>query len=263
MSDTKNTFEQKRCKYPGCGTILHQGHKSDYCYLHEDSVMAQEEKGTGNKMSDTLGSNELLSVEQLAGILPYSERTLRNMLQAGRIKGTRFGARGKWFVTKSEVKRFQEHGAQSHDLEQMTEADKETFRKSNNIMAETDFIHLLTCLEHDKFYALDDYRKLFRFMHYFYYEGNSYINPELESLRSKLWKVLEDLVISLKVDFVEEKRAWLFRAATYRLAGYDEHDDQRVVKERIDSERALKDNVSAAKRTYGEYRRAIKRLLSL
>lgn len=225
--------------------------------------MAQEEKGAGNKISDTEGNNELLSVEQLVGVLPYSERTIRDMLQDGRIKGTRFGTRGKWFVTKSEVKRFQEHGAQSYDLEQMTDADRETFRKSDKIMAEADFSYLLSCLEHDNFYKLDDYRKLFKFMHYFYYESNSYINPELQRLRSKLWKVLEGLAIFLKVEFIEEKGAGPFRTVTYRLAGYGEHDGERVVKERSSTERDLKDHVSAARRTYGQYRRAIKRLLYL
>jgi len=263
MSDDQNTLGKKRCKYPGCGSILHRGHNSDYCYAHEKSVMAQEDKGAGNKISDINGNNELLSVEQLVGILPYSERTIRDMLQDGRIRGTRFGTRGKWFVTKSEVKRFQEHGALSYDLEQMTDADKDTFRKSDKIMAETDLIHLLSCLEHDKFYKLDDYRKLFKFMHYFYYESNSYINPELQRLRSKLWKVLEDLAIFLKVEFIEEKGTGPFRTVIYRLAGYGEYDDERAVKKHSRTERELKDHVSAARRTYGQYRRAIKRLLSL
>ena len=263
MSDAQNTLEKKRCKYPGCGAILHKGHDGDYCYAHEKSVMAQEEHRVKNEVSDTDADNEFLSVEQVATILPYSERTIRGMLQNGQIAGTRFGIRGKWLITRSNVKRFQEHGERSFDVEQMADADKETFRKSDRIMAETDLIHLLSCLEHDKFYKLDDYRKLFKFMHYFYYESNSYINPELQRLRSKLWKVLEDLAVFLKVEFIEEKGTGPFRTVIYRIPGYGEYDDERAVKERSRTERELKDHVSAARRTYGQYRRAIKRILCL
>lgn len=263
MSDSQNTLEKKRCIYPGCGAILRKGHDSDYCHAHEGLVMAQKERSAKDKISDNDADNELLSVEQVTTILPYSERTIRDMLQNGQIAGTRFGTRGKWLVARSEVKRFQEHGAQSFDPEQMTDADKETFRKSDKIMAEADFIHILSCLEHDNYYKLDDYRKLFKFMRYFYYEGNSYINPELQRLCSKLWKVLEGLAIFLKLEFVEEKGSGPFRHGIYRLARYGEDDDERAVKERCRTERELKDHVFTARKTYREYRRAIKKLLSL
>jgi len=70
-------------------------------------------------------------------------------------------------------------------------------------------------------------------------------------------------LISLKIDFVEGKKTWLFRSGKYQLAGYEDNFDENAAKGHSNTERQLKEHVLKARKAYGEYRQAIKRILYL
>lgn len=50
--------------------------------------------------------NDLLSVSEVALILNFSERYIRDLLNKDKLKGGRVGKKGKWLVERGEVKRY-------------------------------------------------------------------------------------------------------------------------------------------------------------
>ena len=55
---------------------------------------------------DTSDKDELLDVTEIANLIYFSERSTRQFLQKGKIKGARRGKHGKWLTLRSEVERF-------------------------------------------------------------------------------------------------------------------------------------------------------------
>jgi excisionase family DNA binding protein len=56
-------------------------------------------------------SEQFLTVTEFARVFNYSDRSVRNMLNDGTIKGSRLGHRGKWCIPESEVERFKVQNA--------------------------------------------------------------------------------------------------------------------------------------------------------
>ena len=114
--------EKKKCRYPGCKTLLVQYNKGDYCYAHvepakdleeykrqlaEESRIAETRKNTADDSKKEYNrDSELLTVQDMVKELRHSDRTLRHWLKTGVIRGHRLAPRGKWIVVRSEIDRF-------------------------------------------------------------------------------------------------------------------------------------------------------------
>ena len=99
--------DKKRCKYPKCTTDLHEGHKGDYCYHHEDllgenpealKILSYYAKDNEVKTQEITG---MLTISEVAKVIKYSERAIRKMLKDGSIKGIQRKPLAKWLIPRS------------------------------------------------------------------------------------------------------------------------------------------------------------------
>jgi hypothetical protein len=156
--------DKRRCKYPGCDTVLRKGKEGDYCAFHEAEEYISE-IAPKKKIKDTISSREkMYTVQDLMRILKYSDKTIRNMLNLGEIAGLRIGTRGKWLVFKSELDRFKKEGpgkdTASRGLlstEEIKEQDIRIFRQGDSIMSEEQVKYLLWRLQHEQRYSATDF----------------------------------------------------------------------------------------------------------
>lgn len=112
----------------GCITLLYWRYEGDYSYCHEGHGELLERKMVREEASEVSAkasqkdpdkseynpNNEFLTVSELAIELHYDERTIRDMLNEGLIRGRRLKPGGKWLIPRSEVNRFKKGGAFTH-----------------------------------------------------------------------------------------------------------------------------------------------------
>jgi excisionase family DNA binding protein len=99
--------DKRLCKYPGCRTRLNRYNDGDYCHEHEGAREKSEEQEVERLLHNSGSASRpgYLTVAQFAERVGYSDRTVRNWLNSGRIQGHRFGPNAKWFIPESEVDR--------------------------------------------------------------------------------------------------------------------------------------------------------------
>jgi excisionase family DNA binding protein len=166
---------KRRCKYPKCGAVLRSGNKGDYCAVHEAEEYISEIVPK-NQVEDTIPSMErMYTVKDLMGILGYSDKTIRNMLNQGEILGERISARSRWLIPESELDRFKREGPgkdpADRDLlstEEIKEHDIGIFRQGDSIMSEAQIKYLLWRLKHTLRYSKTDFSMLFDFQLFFH-----------------------------------------------------------------------------------------------
>jgi len=69
--------EKRRCRYPGCGTVLRSGNKGDYCHVHEDRQYIEEVEHKPMRKSTIPAKEKMYTVQDLVRIFKYSDKTIR------------------------------------------------------------------------------------------------------------------------------------------------------------------------------------------
>ena len=92
---------KRRCKHPGCGTILRQTNAGEYCSVHEDEVDELELQHAVDGAE--LLKSDFYTVPEAARILNYSERAIRDKIKNQELAAKRIAPRGKWLIPRSEI----------------------------------------------------------------------------------------------------------------------------------------------------------------
>lgn len=126
-----------------------------------------------------------LTVKQLARLIHYSERRVRQMIKAEKIVAHRIPSRRKLLIPMGEfdiLKKEAEKGfraellsakiTQGQDIELTRSYDRERFAASDRIMNERDLAHLLGTLRYEHSYAISDFQKVLRWVSFFNLKSN-------------------------------------------------------------------------------------------
>ena len=262
--------DKRRCKYPGCSTVLRSGNKGDYCSIHDDQEYTTEIVPKP-KLKDNIPAKEkMYTVQDLVKILKYSDRTVRNMLKRGEIAGVRIGTRSRWLISKIELNRFKKEGPGKEQIsrgllsaEETKEHDIRIFQKGDSIMSEVQVKELLWRLKHEQRYSATDFSMICDFLGFFRFRSNYYINQELRNARDKLWDGFEELMLFIQLNFERLKRRGWFHDEI-RILGYhpDVHGIEKI-SEWEEREEKLKQVVESAEVIYNEYRDTVKTVLGI
>lgn len=262
--------DKRRCKYPGCGTILRSGNKGDYCSVHEDQEYTTE-IAPKPKLKDNIPAKEkMYTVQDLVKILKYSDRTVRNMLKRGEIAGVRIGTRSRWLVSKIELDRFKKEGPGKEQIsrgllsaDETKEHDIRIFQKGDSIMSEVQVEELLWRLEHEQRYSATDFSMIFDFLEFFHFRGNYYINQELRNARDKLWDGFEELMLFIQLNFeILKRRGWFHDEIRILEYHPDVHGNEKI-REWEEREEKLKQAIESAEVIYNEYRDTVITVLGI
>ena len=262
--------DKRRCKYPGCGTILSRSNTGDYCYIHEDKQYDQDVESRPMRKDAIPAKEKMYTVQDLKKILKYSDRTVRKMLKRGEIAGVRIGTRSKWLVPKTELDRFKKEGPGKEQIsrgllsaDEIKEHDIGIFQKGDSIMSEAQVKELLWQLKHEQRYSATDFSLIFDFVGFFHFRGNYYINQELRNARDKLWDGFEELMLFMQLNFEILKRRGLLHDEI-RILGYhpDVHGIEKI-REWEEREEKLKQVIESAEVIYNEYRDTVKTVLGI
>jgi excisionase family DNA binding protein len=123
--------QKRRCKHPGCGTILRQTNTGEYCSVHE--YEAEEPELHHAFDGAELPVSLYYTVAQAAKILNYSTRAIRDKTAKGELASKRIGPRGKLLIPRSEIEALPSGqtatiGSASHTkLSDAAEQDPEVF----------------------------------------------------------------------------------------------------------------------------------------
>jgi len=262
--------DKRRCKYPGCNTVLRSGNEGDFCAIHENTEYTTDIEHKPKRKDDIPAKEKMYAVQDLVKILKYSDKTVRNMLKRGEIAGIRIGKRGKWLIPKSELDRFKKEGPGKEQIsrgllsaDEIKEHDIGIFQKGDSIMNEVQVEELLRRLKHKQRYSATDFSMILSFQGFFRFRGNYYINQELRNARDKLWDDFEELMLFMQVHFEILKRRSLFHDEI-RILGYhpDVHGTEKIRKWE-EREEKLKQVIESAEVIYNEYRDTVKTVLGI
>ena len=186
--------------------------------------------------------DKVLRVTEVASELNYSVRHIRELLQSGRIRGSKFNELGEWRVTRGELDRFKRSvGLHSEDKigdsksmeekitlnyeirlrERAKNIDEKTFKKAGRIISERELKNFLVTLELHYYYELSTYVKLIRLWDLLNLESNSYIDRVVRRLCEKLCDALNEIIIFLKLESVENQLQSDSREKVFQLAPAD------------------------------------------
>lgn len=262
--------DKHQCKYPGCNSILHRGHEGEYCYTHEEREDELDQTPDSSVKGDVAAKEELYTVKDLTGILKYSDRSIRDMLNEGKIKGLRVGDRGKWLVPESEIARFKKEGPRETQTtpalistEDIKKHDTRMFRQADSIMSEAQVKDLLLRLKIGQRCSGTDFDMLLNFVRVLHFSSDNYINPELRDIRKKLYITAKKLIIFIKLNFETMQKASLFhdevRWLKYRpnIAGVDRRTEYQ------DLEEKLNQLADSTEEIYCKYRDTVKKALAI
>jgi excisionase family DNA binding protein len=198
------------------------------------------------------------------GILGYSDKTIRNMLNQGEILGERISGRSKWLIPESELDRFKREGPgkdpANQDLlstEEIKEHDIGIFRQGDSIMSEAQVKHLFWRLKHTLRYSKTDFSMLFDYQLFFHFRGNYYINKELRNARDKLYGSFEELMLFILY------KGGLFRDEIRILRYHPDVHGMEQITECLVREEKLKQLIESAEAIYNKYRDAVKMVLGI
>jgi excisionase family DNA binding protein len=215
-------------------------------------------------------NEKMYTVQELAMILKYSERSIRNMLNRGEIAGVRIGTRGKWLVPKSEVDRFKKEGPSKAPTDRgllsadaIRQHDIGIFQKSDSIMSELQVRAMLWRIKHEQRFGIADHSMIFNFVCYFHFRGNNYIEEKLRDARDKLWDSFEELNLFLQLKFEVFKQRGLFKDKIYILRNHPDVHGMEQITEYDTLETELKRVIESAEVTYNEYRDTVKTVLGV
>ena len=262
--------DKRRCKYPGCNTVLRSGNEGDFCAIHENTEYTTDIEHKPKRKDDIPAKEKMYAVQDLVKILKYSDKTVRNMLKRGEIAGVRIGTRGKWLVPKTELERFKKEGPGKEQIsrgllsaDEIKEHDIGIFQKGDSIMSEVQVEELLWRLKHEQRYSATDFSMILSFQGFFRFRGNYYINQELRNARDKLWDDFEELMVFMQLHFEILKRRGLFHDEI-RILGYhpDVHGTEKIRKWE-EREEKLKQVIESAEVIYNEYRDTVKTVLGI
>jgi excisionase family DNA binding protein len=161
---------------------------------------------------EALARQKPLGVPEVAKELSYSEKSIREMLNRGDIKGTRLRPGGKWLITREDLDNYKadrgleparvqtesDTRIESQLLEQDPTAaearrkhDKRIFQDSDAIMSERDILAFLYSLSVGRSRTSSRSLQVAKFLTHFNYESNRYLSGELYDLTETLCDALE------------------------------------------------------------------------
>jgi excisionase family DNA binding protein len=115
---------KRRCKHEGCGTILRQTNAGEYCSVHEDEADELELQQAASSAEPP--ESGFYTVAEAVALLPYSDRTIREMLHDGRIEGSQVGPRSKWLIPRGNIDHFSENTRKGTDSASHTQLSHAT-----------------------------------------------------------------------------------------------------------------------------------------
>ena len=262
--------DKRRCKYPGCITVLSNSNKGDFCSIHEKQDHTRDIESKPKRKDDIPAKEKMYTVQDLVKILKYSDKTVRNMLKRGEIAGIRIGTRGRWLVPKIELDRFKKEGPGKEQIsrgllsaDEIKEHDIRIFQKGDSIMSEAQVEELLWRLKHEQRYSATDFSMILHFQGFFRFRGNYYINQELRNARDKLWDDFEELMVFMQLHFEILKRRGLFHDEIRILSYHPDVHGIEKIRKWEEREEKLKQVIESAEVIYNEYRDTVKTVLGI
>jgi len=233
-------------------------------------------------MDDTLnqGNSKLLDVGEVAEVLHHSPRTIREMLNDGRIQGSRFGPRGKWLISETEVQRAYKEIQNTGRITQQQQTDplipdaerklsKESevvadynkdlarqhdisiFKKSEEIMNEQKVIgHMKKLHTPDWSILAKWWPETDHYLYYFSLPGNQYVDHNLARQCEKWLDALHKLESLAARHFYIEGERYVFMPVGYQHYIDSTDEDKQAFRE-------LESLASKALKIYVRYRKAI------
>jgi len=222
-----------------------------------------------------------LGVPEVAKELNYSEKSVREMLNRGDIKGTRIRLGGKWLVTRENLDSYkEEHGLIQRTIPEQAESnlqqdtptpkqishvenhDIEIFKKSNSIMSEENLLDFLWPLDGGP--SIYYYRKaeaVERFLQFFSFVGNQYLDREALRLCNNLCEALRKLEAFLCDNFRPPQRSGVSdyarlipgECAHGYYSGEEDSEDEKIYWKYFDELQELNNTCKDCMKQYRAY----------
>lgn len=165
-----------------------------------------------------------LTVGQFAKLIHYTERSVRLMIKAKEIVAHQIPGRRKLLIPMGEfeiLKKEAEKGfraellsakiTEGQDVELTRSYDRERHAASDRIMNERDLAHLISTLQHEHSYTLSDFQKVLRWVSFFNLKSNDYYDQEIRQLCSALNDSINELIITMRLEFAKARRESIYR----------------------------------------------------
>ena len=247
-----------------CGAVLNQSNPGKLCFPCQEKM--------GRELRDKNFDNPNYDVEDMCSILSLSPEQVRRLGRKNVIPGRipmikqhlyQKEVVDQWITsggelpkTDSEITPINESDSVKETHNKSINFDKQLFLRLDKIMNERDLINFLSGLELHRHYQLSEFLKVGKFCELIRFEGNKYINAEIQQLQNDLFVTLEELIPLLKIEFKEEFNVKGEKDPLCRLlpSGSKYLDKKTIVERTKEIEHELVRLINEVKEKYNAYR---------